>query len=294
MSTMHGGNWLTVTDVRLSQANQLLGASYQLYRNIKTNETIIRTVGYSLPTVLHTHIQTVTPTTCFPSMQVTLQSPHRRTFGPAPAQATAASGNLGTRLQPPPPPPIVEPAIVRGMYGTAQYEPAAYYGPGRNRFGVVGEEHPRWDDLTDFMIAFQAESVAANFDFENVDLYLIYPGPTSSVAIQYASAMAYPTPLTYYGTSVDENLLARFLDLLLDEPVVIQTLSISYNYFTELVMPPQLADSICDKFARLGARGTSVLVASGNWGVGNGDCEDGEGNIKFVAEFPSSCTSGIL
>ena len=55
-----------VSDLRVTQASELLGASYQLYRNMNTNETIIRTVGYSLPDVLHTHIQTVMLTTRFP------------------------------------------------------------------------------------------------------------------------------------------------------------------------------------------------------------------------------------
>ena len=50
----------------MSKANQLLGASYQLYQNSKTNDTVLRTVGYALPTVLHTRIRTVAPTTYFP------------------------------------------------------------------------------------------------------------------------------------------------------------------------------------------------------------------------------------
>ena len=80
MSRTHGGTWLTVSDLRVSQASQLLGASYQLYRNIKTKETIIRTVGYSPPAVLHKHVQTVIPATWFSSIEVTVQTPHRRTF----------------------------------------------------------------------------------------------------------------------------------------------------------------------------------------------------------------------
>ena len=55
ISTTHGGSWLTFNDVLVSKANQMLGASYQVYQNSKTNKTIIRTVGYSLPAVLHTH-----------------------------------------------------------------------------------------------------------------------------------------------------------------------------------------------------------------------------------------------
>jgi tripeptidyl-peptidase-1 len=69
--SMTHGSWLTVSDVPMSQANQLLGASYQLYRNAKTNDTIIHTVGYALPAVLHAHIQAIAPTTYFTSTRVT-------------------------------------------------------------------------------------------------------------------------------------------------------------------------------------------------------------------------------
>ena len=213
--------------------------------------------------------------------------------GPAPAPPPAASRKLGTRLLPPVPPPIMAPAIVRGMYGTAEYVPAAY-GPGRNRFGIVGRRRPSWDDLTDFMVTFQAQSAGATFTYQNVDRAAAYPSRTSNVAIQYASAMAYPTPLIFYGTIIDEVSLVRFLSLLLAEPVVIQTLSISYNYFLETLIPPELADLVCDQLARLGGRGSSVLVASGNSGVGDGTCQDRDGNVKFVPEFPSSCACRFI
>jgi tripeptidyl-peptidase-1 len=95
ISTTHGGAWLTVTDVLVSQANQLLDASYQLYRNAETNDTIIRTVGYALPAVLHTHIQTVAPTTYFASMRVMRQTPRMRSFGTTQARAAAAASESG-------------------------------------------------------------------------------------------------------------------------------------------------------------------------------------------------------
>jgi tripeptidyl-peptidase-1 len=67
VSTTHGGGWLTIKKVPLAQANTLLGASYQTYRHTETNESVIRTVGYSLPAALHEHVQTVAPTTYFGS-----------------------------------------------------------------------------------------------------------------------------------------------------------------------------------------------------------------------------------
>ncbi|SRR6266702_496760 len=48
------GGWLTITDVPVSQADNLLGASPRLYWHTGTNETILRTVGYALPALLHT------------------------------------------------------------------------------------------------------------------------------------------------------------------------------------------------------------------------------------------------
>ena len=59
-------------------------------------------------------------------MRVTLETPHIRSFGQAPVPEAAASGKLGTRLQPPAPPPIMVPSNVRGTYGTAEYVPAVF------------------------------------------------------------------------------------------------------------------------------------------------------------------------
>ncbi|KAH9009121.1 Pro-kumamolisin, activation domain-containing protein, partial [Lactarius hengduanensis] len=67
ISMTHGGNTLMLKDVSVIQANTLLGASYQLYRHTKRGETIVRTVGYSLPMALHWHMLTVAPTTSFVS-----------------------------------------------------------------------------------------------------------------------------------------------------------------------------------------------------------------------------------
>ena len=120
ISMTHRGTWLTVSDLRVTQASELLGALYQLYWNMKMNETIKHTVSYSLPEVLHRHVQTVMPTTCFSSMEVTVQTPHRQTFRPTPAQMQPASEGLGTveACQPPPEPLIVKPWNLRWLYST--------------------------------------------------------------------------------------------------------------------------------------------------------------------------------
>ena len=88
ISTTHGGGWLTVSEVLVSQANELLGVSYQIYRNGKTNDAIVRIIGYGLPAMLHGHVKTVAPTTYFPSMRVRWQTPCKRSHGAAPVPSS--------------------------------------------------------------------------------------------------------------------------------------------------------------------------------------------------------------
>ena len=75
ISRTHGGIWLTVTDLRVSQVSM---------------------ISYLFPEVLHTRVQAVMLTTYISSMEVTVQTPHMRTFGIAPAKTQAASGKPGT------------------------------------------------------------------------------------------------------------------------------------------------------------------------------------------------------
>ena len=298
----HRGTWLTVSDLRVTQASELLGASYQLYRNMKTNETIIRTVGYSLPDVLHRHVQTVMPTTHFFSVEMTVQTPHRRTFGPAPAE-TGKPGTVRARQpppEPPPEPPIVEPANLRWIYGTIEYQPIGYH-PGQNRLAVVGIRLPREQDLNMFMDAYRStDGEVATYVIVHVngnpiiDLNEI-PDEASTVAVQYAMAMAYPTPLTFYrilqqAVQPQGDPFLSFIYFLLDQEHIPQTIIMSFNSFLEHAIPPEYALHVCSLFEQFGARGVSVLVASGNDGVGPEGCYRGQ----FEVEFPSSCASGTL
>ncbi|KAI9450434.1 subtilisin-like protein [Lactarius psammicola] len=302
ISTTHGGAWLTVTDVLVSQANQLLGASYQLYQHTKTNDTIIRTVGYALPAVLHKHIQAVVPTTYFTSPRELRQTPHRRSFGAAAtrAEAEASTGEparvLSSRAG------EVYVRTLRSLYKTYGYVPAA---AGQNKIGVVGlqKHYPSQMDLTMFMNIFRSDARAATYTVERVNGGEYdpngEPGEEANTDVQYASAMVYPTPLIFYsigggGTwGTDNQPLAgdaylEWFHHLLAQPEIPQTISISYGT-NENKFPQQYAVAICDLFLQLGARGVSVLFSTGDGGVGAGDCKDTSGNVRFTPEFPATC-----
>ena len=177
---------MTVTDVLVSQANQLLGASYRLYRNTKTNETIIRTVGYALPAALHTHIQAVAPTTYFPSMKVKRKTLHRRSFDAAASEKLVRA--LSSRDS------EITPSHLHRMYNTFPYIPAA---TDKNALGVVGlqDQYPSQEDLDEFMTDYYTDAEGATFAVEKVNGGgddPNNPGYEASTDIQYAEAMVYP------------------------------------------------------------------------------------------------------
>lgn len=59
-------DWYTV-NLTVSAANQLLGATFHAYVNADTNERILRALSYSLPKSILSAVDTIQPTTIFPS-----------------------------------------------------------------------------------------------------------------------------------------------------------------------------------------------------------------------------------
>ena len=289
----------------MSQVNQLLGASYQLFQNLKTNDTIIRTVGYALPAVLHARIRTVAPTTYFPFTRGMQRASRVRPFGGSSAQAQPASGNVVMAGQV----PGITPSVLRWLYGTTEYRPRAI---DRNKLGILGIDHdyPSQDDLTSFMTRYRAEGADATFtvvQWNGGGYNPRDPGEGANVGVQYATAIAYPTPVIFYsiggemqqgprrtlGWALAGDMFRVWLQNLLTESDIPQTISISYGY-SELDLQSHYTYSLCLLFAELGARGVTVLVASGMDGVGGGNCTDAVGDVRFLPEFPSTCTCRVL
>ncbi|KAH9003205.1 subtilisin-like protein [Lactarius hatsudake] len=292
-SLTHGGNWLTLTGVSVSKANDLLGASYQLYRHTETKQIIVRTVGYSLPAALHGHVQTVAPTTFFASPRMSWQTPRKRSGGAAAEQVNATSGDLVMALLGRA--DYVTPPFLRWLYNSATYVPAA---TGRNVLGISGfvQEYPSPVDLTTFMDHFHGTGTGATYTVVQVNSGGYdpnNPGTEANLNVQYASGIAYPTPIMYYsigyGPEGKNDPYLSWLDFMLnlDEIDIPRTISSSYaNYETEL--PLDHARAVCDLFMQLGARGVSVLIASGDEGVGEGGCMT-DGNVRFRPTFPADC-----
>ncbi|KAI9453203.1 subtilisin-like protein [Lactarius psammicola] len=301
VSTTLGGNWLTVTGVSVRQANVILGASYQLYRHVEVNATVLRTMNYSLPEALHEHVQTVVPTTYFGSPQTGGKRPHMRPGAAAVARGNAGLGELvralSSRNE-----YYITPTFLRRLYNIEGYVPVA---TDKNALGIAGYlgEFPSPQDLTAFMRVYRTDGSDATFTVEQINGGPYSPDPSqagmeANLDIQYTEAITYPTPHVYYSTGIGtipgvvvDPYLSWFAHVLNQERIP-QTILTSYGNLEHNV-PPDYAKRLCDLFALLGARGVSALFASGDRAVGGGNClvtdSSGRVRVQFIPEFPASC-----
>ncbi|KAH9987763.1 subtilisin-like protein [Russula compacta] len=312
-SVTHGGSWLTLSGVPLAKANALLGASYQLYRHAETDETIVRTTRYALPAALQEKVLTVAPTTYFGSPRALRRRSRLVQNGPTlPNGDPDRQHALATALDPDAPVPsdcsnTTTPACLRQLYKTAKYVPRATH---ENKLGITDylEQYASHSDLTKFMTLFRADAKAATFSVEKVNGGVSdesKPAMEANIDIQYAESITYPTRSIFYSTggsppfkpddatptNTNEPYL-EWLEFILsqNQTTIPQTVSASYDD-DEQTVPPEYAKSVCDLFAQLGARGVSVLFASGDVGVGEGDCLTNNGSkvVQFSPLFPASC-----
>ena len=303
ISTTHGGCWLTVAGVPVSQANQLLGASYQLYHHSEKNETILRTIRYALPEALHTHVKVIAPTTAFTSMSLLQhEAPRNRSGGAVNATSGEPVGMLSRQEQDE---IDIKPSVLSWHYKFSFYKPSATT---MNSLGIVGyrDQAPMTPDVSRFMSAFRKDIRLDNLDIKQIDRrYPTQFGFEATLDTEYGMALVSPTPVVFYvstgaGTQINlrDNLphpgdeYVQILRFLIDKPNTPRTISLGYGT-SELSVPWEYAAALCQLFAQLGARGISVLVASGDAGVGLGSCINNYGIVQFYAAFPASCMCGI-
>ncbi|KAF8258634.1 subtilisin-like protein [Lactarius quietus] len=300
ITVTHGGGTLTLKGVSMTQANTLLNASYQLYRHVDSSETIVRTLGYALPMTLHEHILTVVPTTTFfpQPRQWPRQTPQNLSGETATGLVKSGSVEpvmtLSSRV-------VTDeygltPSLLRSLYGTAAYIPAA---PDKNALGVAGylKDYPSPFDLAKFMGEYREDAIDVSYTVEQLNGGEYHPSqPTveGSLDIQYAEGIAYPTPITFYSIGGDPSTgtvdhLTAWLKYMLEQKKVPQTISTSYGQ-EERFGAREYSVYACYLLAQLGARGVSLLFATGDDGVGKEEnCKTSDGSIRFYTYFPATC-----
>ncbi|KAJ5668145.1 uncharacterized protein N7477_006715 [Penicillium maclennaniae] len=296
--TKVNGNWITFR-APVSQAERMMKTEYFNYHHEATDSTVLRTLGYSVPSNVHPHIQLIQPTTRFGHLVPLSTLPINQ---PIIATLEDLKAECGT---------VIRPDCLRELYGLHGFTatPSPW-----NRLGISGflDQYARHNDFDHFRNRFLTGEIGEEFTVVTIngginDENSPQMTTEASLDIQYASAMARGTLVTFYSTggraplvpdadqpdasnSGNEPFLEQ-LHYLIDLPgdQLPAVLSTSYGE-SEQSVPPSYARAVCSLFAQLGARGVSVIFSSGDSGVGS-SCQsnDGSKRTKFIPGFPASC-----
>ncbi|KAL0569110.1 hypothetical protein V5O48_012863 [Marasmius crinis-equi] len=263
-------------NVTVEQANTLFGANFERFEDIQTQSVHVRTLEYSLSETLKGHLNFVHPTILFPEprARVTSVAPVKLARDILPDCANS-----------------VTPGCLQAMYGipsgTAPTQSS-------NSVGVIGlQSFAQYSDLSSFLTTFRPDvSPDTNFSVVSINSGINPQNVTNplqsieaNLDTQMTIGLAPGIPTVFYtigfGTQDPEAAVAEFLLAQDNLPSVITT---SYGTIERLISPER-ATYDCNLFMQLGARGVSVLYASGDLGAGANLCDD----PNFQPEYPSGC-----
>ncbi|THU92986.1 subtilisin-like protein [Dendrothele bispora CBS 962.96] len=303
-STTSAGEWVTIR-VTVEQAEKMLGAKYGVYRHDKSGDTVLRTVSYSLPKELHSHIDVVAPTTYFGTMKSMKATHFLQPELDVHAKNVSDVEPIANAVPPASCATTITPSCLRTLYNTANYVPKA---TSTNKLGVAGylDEFANRADLATFVSRFRTDAAGVTFTTTRVNGGgddQTDPGVEANLDIQYTIGISFPTPNIYYSTggsppfipdsTTPTNTNEPYLDWLnfiMAQSTIPQTFTTSYGE-NEQTIPADYMASVCNLFAQLGARGASIMFSSGDSGVGGGNCRtnDGRNVVQFQPAFPASC-----
>ncbi|KAJ7685962.1 family S53 protease [Mycena rosella] len=262
----------------VSKADALLSTQFSTFTHIASGKTSIRTLAYSVPVSLQSHIQFVHPTVAF-------VPPLSGLPGPRAAPSTNA---VPASCE-----DIVNPTCLQAMYGIPSAKATS---SASNVIGVAGylDEFANSVDLGLFLSNLRTDLVNSTFSLQTIDdgsndQTLDDAGIEADLDIEYTVGIAGGVPVTFISVgddSVDD--VDGFIDIvnsILAEPSGITVLTTSYA-FNEEDLPISLAVGMCNAYMQLGAVGISVLFASGDGGVSGGQpttC------TTFVPTAPGDC-----
>ncbi|KAI0331226.1 subtilisin-like protein [Cubamyces sp. BRFM 1775] len=296
------GDWMSV-QIPVATANAMLNTQFAEYVHEKTNTSFVRTMAYSVPETVLGHIAAIHPTTSFVeprSSAAEVQAfhhPRSRTS----VKKTKASKTSSTS-QPSLPTAVADvddscksqitPACLQAIYSM----PSAPASSNRTNLFVAtfAQESASQSDLQAFLGKFRKGSQPARVILGSLDggttSFTSSATTEASLDLQYTVGLAtnVPTEVISVGANNTDG-IAGFLDLvnaLLAQDELPQVLTTSFG-FNANDIPATIGSNLCNAYAQLGARGTTVLFASGDGGVSGvqatQDC------TTFIPSFPSTC-----
>ncbi|KAI1790225.1 family S53 protease-like protein [Ganoderma leucocontextum] len=275
------GDWISI-NVPVSQANSLFDADFTTFAHQESDKRFIRTLSYSLPESLQGHVDLVHPTVIFPEpaelapAQTKTKRAFHRLVG-RDATSDCANGTI--------------PACLRDLYKI----PTTPASNKNNSLGVTGffGNNAHYAYLESFLKMYRPDmDPATNFTSVGIDggsNDQDFPSVSEGeLDIQYTVGMATNVPVTYYFIGYEsQDDLSGFLDeanllLGLEKPPLVLTTSYGKQ---ESSISFELTEKLCHVYAQLGARGTTILYASGDSGPG---CSSTNSTL-FQPTFPSNC-----
>ncbi|CZS94956.1 related to tripeptidyl-peptidase I [Rhynchosporium agropyri] len=283
-------DWVNI-QISVSTAERLLDTEYHVYKHDDGTE-IYRAPTWSLPKHLHEHIDAIQPTTSFMraiegrevAVDMTIPWPYPGINEASSPELKKVCTINGTT-----------PDCFATLYKTKGYVQKA---AGRNQIGFNNflGDIPIRPDTKLFLQKYRPEAVsgAADYKFVSID-----GGPQQDTGLTPAQAtqrisregnldvqtiigITYPMPVVAYttggqppvipnppvtGPPENEPFLA-WVNYVLSQETIPQVISTSYAD-DEQTVPLNYAKRVCNGFAQLGARGITLLFATGDTGVGS-------------------------
>ncbi|KAI4634588.1 hypothetical protein J4E83_001907 [Alternaria metachromatica] len=294
------GSWLRI-NTTVDTASQLIDADFGRYQ-YNDDSPVLRATKYSLPSAVADYVDFVYPVTQF------IRKPSKKALPSSELHSEKRQDSSSQTC----PGGDTTPDCIMSMYNINYQIPDS---DSPVTLGIAGflEEYPNEPLLHSFLENFSPYRNTTGYNpLYNFTVASIQDGNDTKLGfggeaqldIQYSMPFVQPMNVTYFSTGgrgpyLDENgtevPLAsslnepwiEFLEALLERDELPTVLSISYTD-DEAWIPRAYAKRACNLFMQLGARGTSVLVASGDGGsagTGSSECK----NNKFRPTFPVDC-----
>ncbi|KAF2030683.1 subtilisin-like protein [Setomelanomma holmii] len=296
----NNGEWINF-NAPIKRAEEMMGTKFKSYQSqVRRGVTKVRSLSYSVPKEVRSHIDMIHPITRFGQLQP--ERNHVLTTG-SEIKASAINATCNTS---------VTPACLADLYNFADYkaDPAAGTALGVNGFL---EEYARYSDFAQFTQVYAPYAVGSNFTYTLVAGGLNDQNSTddsveANLDIQYTAGLVGPNIKTNFFSTAGRGVLVPDLDqpdasanqnepymeffqylIGLEDNELPSVLSTSYGE-SEQSVTPEYATKVCDMIGQLGTRGVSVIFSSGDTGPGSAcQTNDGKNTTRFLPTFPASC-----
>ncbi|EIW73983.1 subtilisin-like protein, partial [Coniophora puteana RWD-64-598 SS2] len=283
------GDFMTISAPGVRVAESMFDTDFHVYAD--SGDALARTTKYSIPEVLHNHVNLVQP--------LVMLAPPPQASKPATPSSKITSADLSQEDNAVDPSCDyqINPNCLRQLYNIGNYTASPAKG---NVIAVSAfeEQYASYTDYALFVEGYAPSASGANFSVVPIIGGIndaTAPGVEANLDIRYAFGLTWPIPATFYtvdnysdtagnGNYTFATAALHYIDFLLDQTDIPPVISNSYGN-DETIFTPAQANKICQGFAALGAHGVSVLYSSGDNGVGYFYQEP----TPFLIHFPGSC-----